>query len=85
MKIYIVGYVLICIVSAVLVSGWFMADVGSIWSKKEWADEHYRRDLGYSVALGSAYAAVWPIGVPIAFCITGFAEHGWTISRKALL
>jgi hypothetical protein len=41
-----------------------------------------REDAGEAVALGLIFALVWPIGVFMIFCLTGFAEHGiWKWQR----
>lgn len=35
-----------------------------------------RRTLGTAVVYGAAFSLAWPIQVPMAYCLTGFAEDG---------
>lgn len=42
----------------------------------EFAQRHRREDLGVSMVLGFLYASIWPVGTPMAFAMTGFAENG---------
>lgn len=39
-----------------------------------------RRELGEAVAGGCLAAVVWPATVPMIFCMTGFAQDGWTLT-----
>lgn len=75
--IYICGY----LVSAVTCMGWVMADEQS---ERCYDDKgNYRRDLGFSVGWSCCMQLFWPLTLPLVFCITGFAEHGWSVKRKA--
>jgi hypothetical protein len=40
-----------------------------------------RQNLGMAVALSFLLALFWPLGLPMAICITGFAKHGFISFR----
>lgn len=39
-----------------------------------------KETIGIAIVLGGVFAAIWPIGLPAVWMITGFAHHGlkWT-------
>ena len=45
------------------------------------AQESYREDLGVACLVGGWLAIALPIGVLVVLCVTGFAEHGWRLTR----
>jgi hypothetical protein len=48
------------------------------------AKEDRRENLGVAILLGGLFAFIWPIGVPITWLVTGFAEHGiWRVKPDA--
>lgn len=55
-------------------AGMLFAMAQSMWPK--YAAQVRREDLGMSLFVGAMTAAVWPIGTPMIWCMTGFAEHG---------
>jgi hypothetical protein len=57
--------------SLVMCSGWFYSKDMSI------SCDNPRESVGCAVVMGLLYAVLWPIGIPLAWCMTGFAEHGW--------
>ena len=40
------------------------------------AKEKRRENAGMAIALGALCATIWPIGAPLVWCLTGFAEYG---------
>lgn len=38
--------------------------------------QNQRMDLGVAMWVGFVSAVIWPIGVPMVFCVSGFAAHG---------
>lgn len=84
MKVTLVGvYLLIAALSWPLTSGMIFSDVQSICTSGPGCSELYRRkDIGFAIFTGAFMAAVWPIGLPATFCMSGFAEHGlWTAGK----
>lgn len=76
MNRYVLVYVLIAVCIAwPLNVGMLFSDLQSIGGP-EFRREQFREQLGVSLAAGTFFAVVWPIGVPLAWCVTGFAEHG---------
>ncbi len=73
---YIIGF---------LVSWYLVAAMMFCYSQGRFptiAAQSVREDLGLSIAMGLLYSVFWPIGLPVAYLITGFAEFG--IRRKTL-
>lgn len=73
------AYVTIALVSWLLVSGWMFADLNT--PSYSWGGSPGRRETrnnsGVAVLIGSLLAAGWPLGVPFAFLLTGYADDGW--------
>lgn len=61
---------------SIICAGLFFAHVRKKYSQ---AGDSPREDLGMAVAVGSLYGIIGPLGVVIAFLLTGFAEHGWRL------
>lgn len=40
------------------------------------ASRDRREDAGFAIAIGACYALIWPIGLPLGWCLTGFAYFG---------
>ncbi len=80
MKMYVVCYVMAYIVSVVLATGWDVAYQQHTWPTI--ADKRYRTQLGSALIMNVVFQVGWPIFLPTAYCVTGFAEHGWQITRK---
>lgn len=70
-----------CWVSWYLIAGMFFAQTQGKFPSR--AAENYREDLGFSVVIGFIYSLFWPLGLPMAWCFSGFAEHGVWKTRKA--
>ncbi len=66
------AYLLIAVLCQPLVAGWLFADMQA---------HPYtllcRREAGYANTFGLMTLAAWPVVVPLAYLLTGFAEHGW--------
>lgn len=75
--LYVVGY----LVSAVGIAGMFYAHDRGEFPTLD-SPVHVREALGMSIMLGAFYALIWPIGLPVAWLLTGFAYHGvWIVKR----
>lgn len=70
--LYIVGGV----GSAMLATGWHLAHIQEEYGNQR---RHYRTDLGFSVFWSIGVAVLWPVLIVVAYCLTGFAEHGWRL------
>lgn len=71
---WIAFYACCALVSWYYIAGMYFAEEqGSFPSI---AREIRRSTYGVSVAIGFLYALLWPVGLPLAWCLTGFAEHG---------
>lgn len=71
-------YVACALCAWVLCAGMFYSDSASVYAGYDcryWTKAK-RRSAGMSIAIGVIYGAGWPVGVPLAFLLTGFAEHG---------
>ena len=64
------------VVTTVITAGALFADVQSIGDKK-FADRDYRSDLSLAILFGMI-----PIFWLLFPFLTGFCEHGWTLSRR---
>ena len=74
-------YVIGCLVSWYLAAGMFFAEEQG--SFPIIADKRRREQLGFAVALGFLSSLFWPLTLPMAWCLTGFAQHGvWRVKRK---
>lgn len=63
-------------VCALVCTGWFYAcTVGRYPSKYA----SYREDMGWALVFGMVYGLGGPLGVAMAYLLTGFAEHGWRL------
>ncbi len=72
-----VGYVVGAVISAYLCSGMFFSERTYFWgSESAYAYKHRRHVLGESILMGCLVSIGWPIGLPISWLTTGFAEHG---------
>ena len=69
-------YVVIAMLSWPVIVGMVFHDAQSIWSGSIYRHEYWREDLGLAIAVGTVYAALWPIGLPLTYLLTGFAKHG---------
>ena len=67
-------YALMAIGSWFLISGWEYADLSA--HSPDLSVEERRRDAGFASA-HALLAFAWPITVPLVYCVTGFAQHGW--------
>lgn len=67
--VYAIGYA----VSAVLISGWNVA----YFSAKYPEQEDRRSAWSYGVATGVLGSVFWPVILPLEFCASEFARHGW--------
>lgn len=74
--IYVVGF----LVAWYLNSGMLFSSAQGQF--KMIAAKYRREDAGLAIVLGCVAAFIWPIGTPLAFCMTGFAEYGvWRIPQ----
>lgn len=71
-RIYIIGALL----SWVANTGMFYADNLYQFGRSQ----SHRELLGQTIIMGVIFSPLWPVQVPIVFCLTGFAEHGWTLN-----
>jgi hypothetical protein len=80
-KKFVAAYVLGAVISWPVIVGMLFHDLqGLATDDKQWRDKSFRQHLGISVMVGTLFSAMWPVGLPIAACSTGFAEHGiWTL------
>lgn len=67
------AYILAALASWIIVSGWLFADLRTI------GPSNCRERAGVAVMLGGLSSGMWPVGLPAAYLITGFAEHGWLL------
>ena len=77
---FLILYLIGAVLSWVCIAGWFFADVQGEYPY--WAKKRARHDLGSSVALGFVFALSWPVGLPLTYCVTGFAQHGWRLKGR---
>ena len=71
---WIALYVCGALVSWYVIAGMYFAEEqGSFPSI---ARDIPRSSYGYSVVIGCLYALMWPVGLPLAWCLTGFAQYG---------
>lgn len=68
-------YALIWMASACLIAGWNYAQAQR--SVPSLADRDRREDAGLAWFFGIAMGMTGPLGVLVAWFLTGFAEHGW--------
>lgn len=71
---FLIAYVLVALVCWPVITGMLFRDTQGRWPTV--AAEMRRQDLGTATMFGLFFAAVWPMGLPIMFCLTGFAEFG---------
>lgn len=77
MKIYVAGIIL----SWFLVAGLLNAHIKA---ELPWQDLRGRRQsLGVSFVASGGLSVFWPVGIPAAFCYTGFAQDGWNLTWAA--
>jgi Gpi18-like mannosyltransferase len=82
---FVAVYVIGALISAVTMTGWFFAELDYIWASNkypEWQQKKYRKSLGKSIPMALAYSVMWPVGLPVAYSITGFAERGWAVNPQ---
>ena len=75
----LIVYVFVGLISWCLVAGMFFSSQQAIAAKycgRLGVLKDRRSNAGLSIALGTLFGAAWPIGLPLAWCLTGFAEHG---------
>lgn len=76
------GYAVGALASWAIIAGMYFHGAQAIWLMADYpetralAGRYYREHLGVSIVLGCFYAAIWPIGLPAAYLLSGFAEHG---------
>lgn len=78
---FIAAYIAVAVLIAwPLNTGMFFHESRALWLSSGLPDdviEQRRLSLfSNAVVLGGFYAVLWPLATPIAFCLTGFAEHG---------
>lgn len=71
--IYIIGYA----ISVALSIGWQFAYFDAKYKATDW-EEH----LGFSIMWSALCMVGWPVMLPMSFCTTGFAKHGWRITHR---
>lgn len=72
-------YLAISIPCILLCAGWLFADFQAKYYLTR-ADK-WREDMGIAILYGALLGAVWPLGVPSLWLLTGFAQHGWCLNR----
>lgn len=55
------------------------ADAQAQFEDPEHARKFWRENLGFSIAWCFAVSLLGPLGVALAFCLTGFAKNGFHI------
>ena len=73
-RIIVTVYIVCALVSWTLMQGWEYADVHAQFPHQ--TSQEDAEDRGFCAA-HSALAVVWPISLPLVFCITGFGHSGW--------
>lgn len=74
---YFVTYILLGVGAWVLNAGMlFSAFQGEFPHDHKFNQRWRRQDAGMAIFLGGIDAVVWPVGTPVVFCMTGFAEYG---------
>lgn len=77
------GYVIIAILIAwPLNTGMFFHNSQSHLNGYHRAEMMSREHLGIAIVQGAFFSIAWPVQVPIAFCMTGFAQHGVFSQRE---
>jgi len=80
MSTFVVLYLIGAVLSWICITGWLFADQQGDYPT--FGNKQARYDLGNSTALGFFYALFWPLGLPLAYCVTGFAQHGWRLKGR---
>lgn len=68
--------ILLVLVAWYFISSMLYNDVQSIGSV-DFSKSYRRADAGMSIMFGFVFAVLWPLGLPAAYLVTGFAEHGF--------
>lgn len=74
MSMWIVLYLSVGLVAWPFAVGMFFHDAQG--RRPTIAAKTLRTDIGFAVAVGFLYSMLWPVLLPLAYCLTGFAEHG---------
>lgn len=77
MNKWICAYIVGALLSAQLIIGWENADLQTYSSFRSG-----RTLLGRAVIMGIVLSAIWPVGLVVSYCGTGFAEKGWSLDYK---
>lgn len=73
--IYLILYLTAAVLVAYIAAGWYLADFQKSYPNT--ASQFYRIDIENSWVFGAFWALIFPIGLILAYLLTGFAEHGW--------
>lgn len=77
MTLAILLYLGVALVAWYVIAGWIYSDFRALWrGHPDLARKHLREDHGTSLVLGGLFAVLWPLGLPVAWAITGYAQHG---------
>lgn len=77
--LFVILYGVGVLLSTGLITGWYVAEDAGRWPH----GFNYRHALGRNLVVGFFSGLLWPIALPTIFCVTGFAQYGWRISRPA--
>jgi uncharacterized membrane protein len=80
MKKYIIIYVIVCLITWPLLTGWFYANMQYIHPHQTIHEK--KCELGNGVLIGGLAALIWPITVPVYYLSSGFAQDGWSIDWR---
>lgn len=72
-KKFWVCYLIAAVGSWFLISGWMFANLESTFP----GHEREREQSGFCSMWSLPMSAGWPLGIPLAYCLSGYAEHGW--------
>jgi hypothetical protein len=71
-------YPIIALLAWLLNTGWLFADgQNPDHFHLETRQRNVRHNSAMAIAIGGAFATIWPIGVPLAYLASGYAEGGW--------
>ncbi len=75
LTIYLVGM----LISTPLIFGMTLAQTQKRFP--DLADSWYRRDVGHCILFSIFNGVIWPVGLPVTYLLTGFAEAGLQYGR----
>ena len=81
MKRFAIAYVILGVLSAVLATGWLMAEFPHRYPHL-YENDGYRLTLGRCMSFSILIGLGWPIALPEIYFLTGFAEYGWSVTNK---